>query len=48
MVKELGDIKLIAMGSYRCELFFGYLRMMSHYDNSPDRAKHVIENTVLL
>ena len=28
------DLKLISCGSYRCELFFGFLRMMSKFDNS--------------
>jgi hypothetical protein len=36
------DIRLYAFGSYPCENFFSYLRMISHKDNSSDRAIQAI------
>jgi hypothetical protein len=48
LLKSETEIKLISCGSYRVELLFGYLRMMSHYDNSITKAQHVIEKTILL
>ena len=37
-------VSMLAFSSYRCELYFAFLRMMSHFDNSLPKAQQVIED----
>lgn len=35
-------VRMMSLGSYRCELFFAYLRNMSHFDNTLNNARTII------
>ena len=42
------EVNLIAFSSYRCELYFAFLRMMSHFDNSFPKIEQVVQDQMIL
>lgn len=48
LINKYDDIRLYAFGSYPCENFFSFLRMLSNGNNSAEKAEQLIENHEVL